>query len=71
MSSPTNLSSAPPARTAQTSDGYSFTEQPDGTWSDGDMIFDSLAHLVESDPDVLVDGLPVASSSENGDHADC
>lgn len=52
-----------PARTARTSDGYAFTEQPDGTWSDGDMTFDSLAQLMENDPDVLVDGLPVAPNS--------
>lgn len=46
-------------RVARTSDGYSFTEALDGSWSDGDMTFNDIAQLLEQDPDLLIDGLPV------------
>lgn len=52
-----------PRRVARTSDGYSFTEEPDGSWTDGDMTFESLAQLLEEDPDLLIDGKPVPQSS--------
>ena len=32
-------------KTVITEDGYRFTEQPDGTYTDGDMVFNSLAEL--------------------------
>jgi len=32
-------------KTVITEDGYRFTEQPDGTYTDGDMTFNSLAEL--------------------------
>ncbi len=51
-------------RVAQTSDGYKFSEQSDGTWSDGDMTFDSLEQLLEQDPDTLIDGKPVLSDEK-------
>lgn len=59
-----------PARVARTSDGYSFTEQPDGTWSDGDMTFDSLEQLLQEDPDTHIDGLPVRreNAADEGNH---
>lgn len=47
-----------PPRVASMSDGFSFQEQPDGSWTDGDMTFDSLRSMFEEDPDVLIDGLP-------------
>lgn len=28
-----------------TEDGYRFTEQPDGTWTDGDITYDSLEQI--------------------------
>lgn len=43
-------------RVATTSDGYKFTEQGDGTWSDGDMTFDSINDLFEQDPQLTIDG---------------
>ena len=35
-------------KTVITEDGYRFTEQPDGTFTDGDMTFNSLAELSEA-----------------------
>lgn len=46
------------ARVARTSDGYAFTEQPDGSWTDGDMTFDSLTQLLEQDPDATISVQP-------------
>jgi hypothetical protein len=31
--------------TVRTEDGYRFTKQPDGSWSDGDLIYEDLQHL--------------------------
>lgn len=36
----------PKLRTIQTEDGYTFKEQPDGTWTDGDIVFDSWFAVV-------------------------
>jgi len=51
-------------RMAETTDGYVFYEQPDGTWSDQpgedqsnvDMVFDSIDDLFADNPDLIVDG---------------
>lgn len=32
-------------RRITTEDGYRFTEQPDGTWTDGDMVYDNLEQI--------------------------
>lgn len=37
-----DLESCRPARWVRTEDGYTFKEQPDGSWTDGDMTFSSL-----------------------------
>jgi hypothetical protein len=34
-------------RVIRTEDGYTFERQEDGSWSDGDMTFDSLADVVD------------------------
>lgn len=50
-------------RVAMFSDGYRFTEQPDGTWTDdGDMTWDSLQSMLDEDPDLLIDGVRAAPS---------
>lgn len=36
------------ARRVRTSDGYTFTEQPDGTWTDGDMAYGSYAEMARA-----------------------
>ena len=41
---------------AMTSDGYKFYEQPDGTYTDGDVTFESLDELFSTDPQLTVDG---------------
>ena len=41
---------------AVTSDGYKFIEQPDGTYTNGDMTFESLDELLSTDPQLIVDG---------------
>lgn len=38
----------------RTSDGYAFRKDESGKWTDGDMTFDSLAHLME-EADLVVD----------------
>jgi hypothetical protein len=44
-------------KTVITEDGYRFTEQPDGTYTDGDMVFDSFAELCEAfDVTVIEEG---------------
>lgn len=43
----------PPQRGAMTQDGMLFLEQADGTWTDGDLSFDSVNDLV-GDEGVLV-----------------
>ncbi|MDO3380397.1 hypothetical protein [Geoalkalibacter halelectricus] len=32
----------------KTEDGYTFVRQSDGTWTDGDMTFDSIAEIAAS-----------------------
>jgi hypothetical protein len=41
-------------RTATTEDGYKFTEQADGTWTDGDMTFSNLQELLDADLNVTI-----------------
>jgi hypothetical protein len=41
-------------RIAITEDGYKFTEQTDGTWTDGDMTFDNLESLLAADLGVTI-----------------
>ena len=59
---PTNPLSNVPIKTevkpkvAMTSDGYKFYEQPDGTYTNGDMTFDSLDDLFSMDQQLTVDG---------------
>ena len=48
--------SRPTGRVAVTEDGYSFTEQPDGTWTDGDQTFNSIDDLFSADPKLTIDG---------------
>lgn len=43
-------------KVAQTSDGYKFYEQPDGTYTDGDVTYESLDELLSTDPQLTVDG---------------
>lgn len=43
-------------KVAMTSDGYKFYEQPDGTYTNGDMTFESLDELFSTDPQLTVDG---------------
>ena len=43
-------------RVAVTTDGYKFTEQPDGSWSDGDMNYGSIDDLFEQEPQLVIDG---------------
>jgi hypothetical protein len=43
-------------KVATTSDGYKFYEQPDGTYTNGDMTFESLDELFSTDPQLTVDG---------------
>ena len=38
---------------AKTSDGFIFFRQPDGTYTDGDLVYDSDEELAEADPDVV------------------
>jgi hypothetical protein len=37
----------PKATRIRTTDGYTFARQPDGSWDDGDMQFDSLADVAD------------------------
>lgn len=41
-------------RKATTEDGYTFYEQPDGTWTDGDMTWQSLDELLAADLGAVV-----------------
>jgi len=43
-------------KVAMTSDGYKFYEQPDGTYTNGDMTFESLDDLFSMDQQLIVDG---------------
>jgi uncharacterized ParB-like nuclease family protein len=51
-----NAKDAKPSKVAQTSDGYKFYEQPDGTWTNGDMTFKSIDELFSTDPQLTVNG---------------
>jgi hypothetical protein len=46
-------------RVARTGDGYTLTEQPDGSWTDGDLTFVSLDALKKDDSHLLIDSKPL------------
>ena len=43
-------------KTVITEDGYRFTEQPDGTFTDGDMTFNSYAELSMAVTAAVIEG---------------
>jgi hypothetical protein len=45
-----------PPRIFLTEDGYRFTEQADGTWSDGDLTFGSLEDLQHEVDGRIIEG---------------
>ena len=42
-------------RKAITEDGYTFTEQVDGSWTDGDMTFETLDELIAADLNITIE----------------
>lgn len=60
MSTPNKL------RKVRTSDGYEFAEQEDGTWTDGDMTFESLEQILDSDSESVVTHGGSAQSHREG-----
>ena len=52
----TSMKTESTPKVAMTSDGYKFYEQPDGTYTNGDMTFESLDELFSTDPQLTVNG---------------